>query len=295
MPLSINVEIIGTMAVTVNPPAKQAMNMQDDDDGIFVKEETGAALELAEPLLYDMFAHPETQVENVRAWNSGEGWGFTEAEIGEVAAQLEHINWPDRYLTVLVLVAYLETVQRTFDEHWSGAARVQPSSLLLSGIKSDPRHLWLAQGIKHEPGLRWEIINFNGYLTGKEHVSPIEVRGSNSAHAGVLAAAAHSPLWVQAMAGENVPPVWIPGYHVRTASLGDSTRTMHLDWRPPTGLGCIESPLNPGGITLAASLSDGRACPWAGPIITWAGPIVKPTRGPLSLRAGSQNHLALSA
>ncbi len=277
------------MAVTVKTRQKQAMNMEDTEvhDDIFVRE--GAALVPYRP--HDMFVTPETQLENIRRWNEGFGDGFRNDEIDHAAIQLERLSWPRGHLSALVLVPYRRTVQQTFDVLWAEAAAAQPSSLVLSGIKSDPRHLWLAQGIKHVPGLRWETINLGAYW-GSEDITPAEIRDTNSAHAGVLAAAAHFPLWVQAMAGKEVPEVWIPGYHVRTPALDDNPRTLHLGWTPPsdacTWISIDAKNQNRGGITLDASMSDARPCPHAGPTI-------KLPPKPLALTAGTREHLALPA
>ncbi len=268
------------------------MNTENDYDDIFVGDTT--AMVPARPLFRDMFIHPEAQVENVRRWSFGRGTGFAARDIDKVADQLAELDWPQGRLTVLTLVPYLPTVQQTVEALWACARQAQPSGLLLGNIKTDPKRLWLAKGIEHQPGLRWEIINLGAYQADGRGVSPIECRDTNSAHAGVLAAAAHFPLWVQAMAGNDVPPVWIPGYQVRTGSFGDLTRTIHLGWRPLWGSGGDNEP-SPWGITLDASLSDARTPPWAGPIITWSGPLVKPTSAPRELNAGNRAKLALSA
>lgn len=165
-------------------------------------------------LIHSMFVSPQTQLANVRSWNLERGWDFIEAHFVQAAAELEALTWPSDRLTVLVLVPYLDTVQRTFEELWAVASAAQPNNWRWDELKSDAEHLRLLEGIEHVPGLRWEVIDLGANWDPREGIRPVDVRAANSAHAGVLAAAGHFPKWVQAMDGTKVPYVWLPGYQV---------------------------------------------------------------------------------
>lgn len=170
-------------------------------------------------LIPEMYVSPKVQLANVCNWNHVQGWGFTEEDIQRAEAALESFTWPNDRLTALVLVPYLDTVQRTFEELWAAALPPQPRNLRKAVIKSDAEHLRLLEGIEHVPGLRWEVIHLGANQVDlkwetRMGVSPEEARNTNSAHAGVLAAAGHFPKWVQAMDGVKVPYVFLPGYQM---------------------------------------------------------------------------------
>jgi hypothetical protein len=181
-------------------------------------------------LIHEMFTSPEAQLANVRSWNLERGWDFIEAHFVQAAAELEALTWPSDRLTVPVLVPYLDTVQRTFEELWAVASAAQPNNWRWDELKSDAEHLRLLEGTRHVPGLRWEVIDLGANWDPREGIRPVDVRAANSAHAGVLAAAGHFPKWVQAMDGTKVPYVWMPGYQVTL--LGDEAwrYVPCLDW-----------------------------------------------------------------
>jgi len=118
-----------------------------------------------------------------------------------------------------VLVPHLETIQRTFEELWLVAAIQQAKRCRFGRLKSDAGRLRLRSGITHRPGLRWEVISLGANL-GEV---PADVPTDMVAHAGVLAAAAHFPKWVQSMDGNAVPYVWMAGYQ--------SSDHLHEPWR----------------------------------------------------------------
>ncbi len=169
-----------------------------------------------------LFVSPEQQVENLRRWNDQYGWGFTEEDFESLP------DAPDSPggLIAVVLVPYLGTgtvrsssidiseiggVQRTFDALWQVAGSQQPNAWRWDGMKSDKEHLRLLEGIEHPTGLRWEVID----LGANRGTASADVRtADDSPHAGILAAAAHHPQWVQAMDGDKVPYVDLPGYQV---------------------------------------------------------------------------------
>jgi hypothetical protein len=63
-----------------------------------------------------------------------------------------------------------------------------------------------------------------------EPVRPENVRGPDSAHAELLAAAAHFPDWICAMDGKRVPYVWVCGYQVTIPEESAHNRLLALTW-----------------------------------------------------------------
>lgn len=176
------------------------------------------------------FVSPELQVENLQRWNDEFDLGipkkwFEQLGVSPVA--------PDERLVVVTLVPYLKGkrgvsgVQRTFDALWKITASVQPNDYRGPLMQSDSEHLRLLEGIEHEPGLRWEVID----LGVNKDQAPKAVRDpSNSAHAGVLATAAHHPEYVQAQNGNDVPYLWLPGYQVNVDGGAPWRSVPYLYW-----------------------------------------------------------------
>ena len=192
-------------------------------------------------LIGGMFTPPADQVKNLRFWNLQQEWGFTEDEILEVEDQLSNFAWPNDLLVVLVLVPYLETVERTIDELWALAAVGQTASRRAAALKSDSAHLRLNESLQHERGLRWEVIDLGSNWDRHAGISPQDVARSGGrhgmlAHVGLLALAAHSPVWVRSMDGELVPYVWLAGYDIRLDSSDKdwSSYTPRLWWHSAT-------------------------------------------------------------
>jgi hypothetical protein len=160
-----------------------------------------------------LFVSPDQQITNLRQWmDFGHLQGFTEADFDSVLEAKGKLPNPVG-LTVPVLVPYLGKVGDTFDALWDVVESVYDEHWRNPGLKSDKRHLRLLEGIEH-PGkcLRWEIIDLGAHHEPKNGREVRNVRGAGSAHAGVLAALAHFPKWVEAMDGETVPYVDIAGY-----------------------------------------------------------------------------------
>lgn len=166
------------------------------------------------------YISPDEQLANVRRWNEERGWGFAD---GDFPVEIPDFT-PSQPLEVLVLAVYLpdegkgrKTVLgyvRTANELWQIARGLQPNWWQWDELMLDAEHLRLLSEVKHEPGIRWVALDLGAHWNAKDGVRPIEVRGADSAHAEILAAAAHFPNWVQAMDGEKVPYVWLPGYQV---------------------------------------------------------------------------------
>lgn len=168
------------------------------------------------PPLPELFVSLETQLANVRNWNQMRGWGFTDADFDSIdLTPSEHTG-----LVVDVIVVYLPDegktsgIQRTFEELWDIASSVQPGKWRYESLKSDKKHLRLLDGIEHKPGIRRVTLDLGANWDTTNGIRPVDVRNQDSVHAEALAAAAHFPNWVQAMDGERVPYVWMPGYQV---------------------------------------------------------------------------------
>lgn len=184
-------------------------------------------------LIRGMFVPPKVQLSNVRRWNRERGWGFTEADFATADAKIAHWNQLLGGTAPLVLVPYLGGLRgevTTFCELCAVALPDQ-SEGIVADIEKHQIGVGLANGITHRPGLRWEVINPFAHRGEK----PLEARGPNSAHAGVLALAAHSPEWVQMMDGVDVPFAWLGGYQVVFNGIAGSpywkyVPTLHRLW-----------------------------------------------------------------
>ncbi len=168
-----------------------------------------------------LFVSPDQQITNLRQWmDFGHLQGFTEEDFDSVLEAKGKLPNPVG-LTVPVLVPYLGKVGDTFDALWDVVESVYDEHWRNPGLKSDKRHLRLLEGIEH-PGkcLRWEIINLGAHHEPKNGREVRNVRGAGSAHAGVLAAVAHFPKWVEAMDGETVPYADIAGYQACVGGYG---------------------------------------------------------------------------
>lgn len=184
------------------------------------------------PDLSELFVSLEVQLANVRNWNQMRGWGFTDADFDSIdLTPVEHTG-----LVVDVIAVYLPDqgktsgIQRTFEELWDIASSIQPGKWRYESLKSDKKHLRLLDGIEHVPGIRRVTIDLGANWDPQEGIRPMDVRGPDSVHAEALAAAAHFPDWVQAMDGERVPYVWMPGYQATIPGDGAGRSVPCLGW-----------------------------------------------------------------
>jgi len=161
-------------------------------------------------LVHGLFVSTKDQVANIQEWNAKRSWGFVEADFTNLPPAPA---WPADRLTAVVLVPYLETVQRTLDELWQITGARQKNRWRWEKLLSDVEHLTLLDGVEHKPGLRWEVIDLGANWDKKDGIAPATVRSAaSSPHAGIIAAGAHFPRWVRAMDRKNVPYAWAPGY-----------------------------------------------------------------------------------
>lgn len=159
-----------------------------------------------------LFCSPEEQVANIRTWNDQFlGGYFKQADFENLSTPPD---WPSGKLSAVVLVPYLATVHGTFTSLWKATASQHRDPWCWDGYQKEAS-IRLLEGITHEPGLCWEVIDFGANWDKTNGTAPITVRTpANSPHAGILAAAAHFPKWLKRMDGSKVPYVWGPGYQV---------------------------------------------------------------------------------
>lgn len=158
-----------------------------------------------------LFNTTQGQVANLLRLNRKHHWGFTAEDFANLPPPPP---WPKQPLGAVVLVPYLATPGETITELWIAAFGRLKMHWNDARLPPEEREVRMLEGITHRPGLCWEVIDFGAHL-GK---NPIDVRGPDSAHAGILAAAVHSKRWANALGGAKAPSVWLAGY--RTALQG---------------------------------------------------------------------------
>lgn len=189
-----------------------------------------------------MFVPLREQIANVRRWNEDREWGFTAAELDAVDLTPRTHDNP---LLVDLVAVYLDAeyrgddegemdgVRRTCHEMWSVATERYLNTWCWDWIKdayeSKPKPVRLLAGIDHRPGVRRVTVDLGAHWTGR-HIRPRRLRGRNSAHAEILAAAAHFPRWARSMDGVSVPFVWLSGYQVTYPEAGTDERLLALAW-----------------------------------------------------------------
>lgn len=210
----------------------------------YVRGEIAHELEAREREIATMFPPPEAQLANLARWNVARGWGFAAEEVEALAGSVPPAPPAPPKGRAQLVARTLEIALpdgpdgapghlRTFRELWDIVVREQgarPCHLLdlatIFGLHASGRpsvtRLVHAPGESHRPGLRWRTIDFGygwpdpdpdcGKLCG---LAPRRLPpGTRRPHAGLLAAAAHFPLWLARMDGVRVPYAWIPGYEL---------------------------------------------------------------------------------
>jgi hypothetical protein len=184
-----------------------------------------------------MFTSLTEQLANIRQWNTERSWGFSAADFHSVDLTARARNDP---LVVDVVAIYLPDtaersgVLRTCQELWTVAAEQQPHTWSWDWYRDSwqdiPKPVRLIDGLVHRPGIRRVTIDLSASYVPGRHVRPSTLRGPDSAHAEVLAAAAHFPRWVRAMDGDNVPYTWLLGYEVMMRGQRTPLRLPALSW-----------------------------------------------------------------
>jgi hypothetical protein len=188
-----------------------------------------------------IFVSLRAQLDNVREWNERRRWGLGADDLDSVdlipSAASAAENKP---LVVDVIAVYLggndelNGVRRTCHELWTVAAEHQPHTWCWDWYwdkwKDRPKPVRLRDGIVHRPGVRRVTVDLAAHFKPGHYLRPGSVRGPDSAHAEVLAAAAHFPRWVWAMDGKTIPYTWAAGYEVMIRERPSPERLPALSW-----------------------------------------------------------------
>lgn len=184
-----------------------------------------------------MFTPLAEQVRAVRRWNRERRWGLSDADLARVdLTPTEHAN----PLVTDVVVVYLpgdgrvDGVRRTCHELWTLAAENMPNAWSWDWYRDqwqhNPKPVRLHGDRTHRPGVRRVTVDLGAHWTFGRYVRPNRVRGKDSAHAEVLAAAAHFPRWLRSMDGQSVPFTWVPGYEVTVPEYAAYRHMLALSW-----------------------------------------------------------------
>ncbi|MGH3902080.1 MAG: hypothetical protein ACRDTA_28280 [Pseudonocardiaceae bacterium] len=180
-----------------------------------------------------IFVSLREQLDNVREWNDEREWGFSVDYLDSVDLTPSFDNEP---LVVDLLAVYLgdddelDGVRRTCHELWTVAAEQQAHSWCWDWRKDHAKPVRLRHGIVHRPGVRRVTLNLAAHFEPGRYLRPSRVRGVDSAHAEVLAAAAHFPRWIRAMDGKTIPYTWLSGYEVMIRGRSSPDRLPALSW-----------------------------------------------------------------
>jgi hypothetical protein len=213
-----------------------------------------------------MFVPLSEQLDNVRRWNEEKGWGFEAADFE--AIDLTPGSYSDP-LVVDVIAVYLpalpgdgelDPVRRTCDELWGVLCDQYPNAWCWDEKAWDLRlvgrkQVRLLYGIAHRPGIRRVTLDLGAHWDPVKPKRSIDIRGRDSAHAEVLAAAAHFPGWVRAMDGQSVPFVLLSGYQVTLVEQESWRRLPCLSWNESRAT-----------LSLTAHWADIFAPRWASPV-----------------------------
>ena len=177
------------------------------------------------------------QLGNVRRWNEQRRWGFSAADFHSVDLTPQAGSGS---LVVDIIAVYLpdsselDGVRRTCHELWAVAAQQQPHAWSWDWYsdrwENRPKPICLADGMVHEPGIRRVCVDLAAHFEPERHLRPSRMRSEDSAHAEVLAAAAHFPRWVRAMDGKTIPYTWLAGYQVLTREQPNPSRLLAMSW-----------------------------------------------------------------
>jgi hypothetical protein len=210
----------------------------------------------------EMFVSLRTQLDNVREWNEERRWGLSPHDLDSLDLTPPSGNKPlvvDLIAVYLSGDAELDGVRRTCHELWTVAAEQQPHTWCWDWYwdkwKNRPKPVRLVEGLVHRPGIQRVTVDLGAHFEPGRYLSPSRVRGPSSAHAEVLAAAAHFPRWIRAMDGKTVPYTWLSGYEVMIREHPTPERLPALSWA-----GYRHS------MSLTADWADHAHSGWASPI-----------------------------
>lgn len=184
-----------------------------------------------------LFTSLPEQLGNVRQWNEERRWGLRADDFQSVDLTPRAGAGP---LVVDIIAVYLRDtaelngVRRTCHELWTLATEQQPHSWAWDWYSDKwehkPKPVCLADGIVHRPGIRRVTVDLGAHFNPEQYVRASRLRSPDSAHAEVLAAAAHFPRWVRAMDGKTIPYAWLAGYQVLIRGHPNPARLPALSW-----------------------------------------------------------------
>jgi len=190
-----------------------------------------------------MFCSLDEQLDNIRRWNSDREWGLPERAFDNLDLRPRIHADP---LVVDLIAVYLDAeyrgedegemdgVRRTCHEMWEVATERYLNTWCWDWIRdayeSRPKPVRLLAGLQHRPGVRRVTVDLGAHWAPGRHIRPRNLRGRDSAHAELLAAAAHFPRWARAMDGICVPFPWLSGYQVTYPAAGVDERLLAMAW-----------------------------------------------------------------
>ncbi len=224
----------------------------------------------------DMFVPLEEQLDNVRRWNAERRWGFGTEDFDVI--DLTPVSHDDPLVAEVIAVflpgdEHLDPVRRTCDELWSVISDQHPNSWCWDEKcwdfkKVGVKQVRLLNRLVHQPGVRRVTLDLGAHWDLVHPKRSIDIRGTDSAHAEVLAAAAHFPAWVRAMDGIAVPYALLSGYQVTLVEAESWRRLPCLSWNESRST-----------VSLTAHWADIFAPRWSSPVCVPRGGVPAPEAG----------------
>lgn len=190
---------------------------------------------------------PSSQIQDLLSWKK-HGLPFSVEDLHRA-----HNDCPDVALTTtgaLVAVAYLATLEDTFNFYVEVLKEVHPKFSLFERIKSDPSRLRLKKnaGIFPANTIRWELVDLATLWDGTAPDSTQEDIGL--AHFAIPALLAHNPAFAAQMNSPERPNLWVPGLEVKME--GTWSETPACCWDNTNRELCVVSfPSNMGSNSMA--------------------------------------------
>ncbi len=186
----------------------------------------------------EMYISPETQLLLARQRNRFLRWGFTADDFKKLGPPP---TWPDDLDCAVVLDIRLDTLEETMLAAVT-SIRVAYENYRQFRIGFDPEHLRLIDGIKHERGLDWRVINIGScrYDSDRKVAAFDKMQSDLSCPVAwtALWAASYFPRWAGCMGkpdcryykskGKIIPEVLIPGFESRVDKDDDWPSTLWL-------------------------------------------------------------------
>ncbi len=165
------------------------------------------------------------QIVNIEKWNAERNWGFSPEQIARRCLEARTFDWPGDSLQAIVLVPSLATPGATLKELLAVSSVSTWPAHAVSTI-NDSNNVTLVEGIGFTPNtLEWRLVDLGAHRRSegqklryawKDQLVTVDT----AAHAEVVAATAHFPLWVDAVRHKHVPQVVVPGYRIADLQYG---------------------------------------------------------------------------